>query len=149
MTSLIIAFAMSSGCAPAVDQAAERERLLDTDREFAMLSTAEGPATAFNTFLVDDAMQLVRGRPPVTGRQTIYEQMTAVPGFSLEWIPRDGSVAASGDLGWTWGEYVARYRSPEGEPLSSTGKYINVWVLDSDGEWRVLVDMGNQDPVSE
>jgi ketosteroid isomerase-like protein len=46
-------------------------------------------------------------------------------------------------MGWTWGRYTATSPGENGEMVSSHGKYLNIWIKDDEGNWRVLVDMGN------
>jgi ketosteroid isomerase-like protein len=47
----------------------------------------------------------------------------------------------SGDLGYTWGHYEI---TENGE--SKRGKYMTVWHRDGSGVWKVVADMGNNDP---
>jgi ketosteroid isomerase-like protein len=119
------------------------DELLAADSAFAALSRAEGPGLAFAAYLVDDALQLPAGGAPVRGGANIAAGFDEVPDMTLDWEPEDGGVAASGDMGWTWGRYTATWPGEDGEAHLSHGKYLNVWVRDDAGEWRVLVDMGN------
>ncbi len=78
---------------------------------------------------------------PVTGREAITESMKG--DYTLAWEPQRAEVARSGELGWTWGTYSVVL--PDGE-TSSRGKYLNIWVKNETGQWRVAVDMGNLNP---
>jgi ketosteroid isomerase-like protein len=40
-------------------------------------------------------------------------------------------------------------RTPDGTVRRATGKYLNVWKKQPDGSWKVLVDIGNEDPVPD
>lgn len=132
--------------AAAPNPAEQLRELLQTDREFARASLAGGAAEAFRKYLAEDALQLPSGSKPLQGREAIYRLMSRSPaGTTLDWQPQDGRVAESGDLGYTWGHYQFRSRSPEGVAEVSYGKYLNVWIRTPAG-WRVLVDMGNQSP---
>ncbi len=147
--SFIAPLIVAAGCAQRADPVAEREALLAADRAFAQMSVEQGTIAAFYAYLAEDAMQMPDGSLPITGRDAIRANMSAGPAYSLEWTPVDGSVALSGDLGWTWGNYVARFTGPQGEPAESHGKYLNVWARDATGDWKVLVDMGNKNPVED
>jgi len=118
-----------------------------TDREFAAASVSMGAAAAFREYLLEDALQLPAGSQPLRGRENIYaEMLKAGDGYSLNWEPQEGQVAASGEFGFTWGTYtveVANAGGSGGEPRRRTGKYLNVWKKDDRGRWRVLVDTGN------
>jgi len=148
LTGAIAAIWMISGCASTPDPARELESLLATDREFSAASVARGAAAAFREYLLEDAVQLPAGSLPVRGRENIFlEMQKGGEGYVLKWEPQEGEVAASGDLGYTWGTYTVEVRSVEGrdggKAETRTGKYLNVWKKDDRGRWRVLVDTGN------
>jgi ketosteroid isomerase-like protein len=141
--ALVISLILVS-CASKVDVEGERQILLDTDRAFAAHSVENGPADAFKTFLIEDALQLPNGAAPIHGRTNIVAAMESGPEFGLDWDPQRADVSSSADLGWTWGTYVATFQDSSGADVQSAGKYLNVWQKLSDGSWRVVVDMGNQ-----
>ncbi|MBU0743724.1 nuclear transport factor 2 family protein, partial [bacterium] len=93
-------------------------------------------------------IQLPEGGAPVRGGATIAAGFDDAPGLVLDWTPREGGVSAAGDLGWTWGRYTATWPEEDEASPASTGKYLNVWIRE-EGEWRVLVDMGNSDVLEE
>jgi len=143
---LLLILILAAGCASKIDMEKERKMLLDTDRQFAKTSIEIGAAEAFRMYLIEDALQLSAGANPIEGRENIYQGMLEMPeGAILEWEPQEGQVARSGELGWTWGNYVFSYKDSAGELKKSYGKYLNVWKK-QDGQWRVLVDMGNNSP---
>jgi ketosteroid isomerase-like protein len=55
-------------------------------------------------------------------------------------------MAASGDLGYTYGNYVFVTTNKEGKPVTNYGKYASIWRKQKDGQWKVVVDMGNSSP---
>jgi hypothetical protein len=61
----------------------------------------------------------------------------ATPREGPAWTPESGSVAASGDLGFTFGP--AWPRSAPG-PVPGGGRYFTVWKRQPDGRWRYVVD---------
>ncbi len=136
----------SSPQTASVDSTAEREVIMDTDRAFSRRSEEVGSAQAFAEFLTHDALMLPHGANPVTGSDSIQELMTAGPEYSLVWEPRNADVAASGDLGWSWGEYTATSVSNDGQTTISYGKYVSIWRKQEDGSWKAIVDIGNQSP---
>jgi len=140
---LFAAAMLSAGSAHAADPAAD---LLEADRAFARASAEQGAAAAFAQFLAEDALSLPNGGAPQRGRESIVEEMRAGPAITLEWTPREAEVAGSGELGWTWGVYTVSVPQQEGGVRTRSGKYLNVWRRQADGEWKVIVDMGNQDP---
>jgi ketosteroid isomerase-like protein len=146
-TATLLFFIISLGCESKVDIAQEKAALFATDREFAEMSLEKGAAEAFRTYLAEDAAQLSAGANPVFGRDSIYQSMLEMPkGAILDWIPEDGEVAQSGEMGWTWGNYILTWRDDQGREIKSYGKYLNIWEKQEDGQWRVLIDMGNKSP---
>jgi len=145
--SALMVIALFSGCESAVDIKAEAKRLLETDREFARVSVDSGAAEAFRGYLTEDALQLSHGRNPVQGRDQIHLLLLKSRGdYVLDWEPREAHVARSGDLGWTWGIYTLSYPDESGIIRKQGGKYLNIWQKQTDGNWKVRVDMGNENP---
>ncbi len=124
-----------------MDSAALAQELLQADQAFAQASLDHGAVPAFRRYLAPDALSLPHAQLPVTGREAITESMQG--DYTLAWEPQRAEVAQSGELGWTWGTYSVVL--PDGE-TSSRGKYLNIWVKNEAGQWRVAVDMGNLNP---
>ncbi|PYX88395.1 MAG: nuclear transport factor 2 family protein, partial [Acidobacteria bacterium] len=55
-------------------------------------------------------------------------------------------MAASGDLGYTYGTFEFRAKDKDGHPIVRYGKYATVWKKQKDGTWKVAMDMGNSAP---
>ena len=134
-------------CSQSIDIEREREILIQTDKEFALLSVEKGAAEAFNQYLLDNALQLPAGRNPVQGRNNIYDKMKKnQDNYILDWSPQFAEVAKSGELGYTWGTYTLTYGDESGEEQKSYGKYLNIWKKQINGNWKVAIDMGNMSP---
>lgn len=149
LSAILLVVLTSFGCGQQseVNVVEEMEALLRTDREFAATSVAKGAAEAFNAYLLDEAVMLSNGRSPVHGRDAIYNVMKGSQGdYTLDWKPVAGEVSTSGDMGYTWGEYTVSTVDAEGVVQKNYGKYLNVWKKNSEGKWRVLVDIGNESP---
>ncbi len=148
MPLLVLAGMMVGRCAAPVNVAAETARLIQTDREFSRYSVETNAAEAFRRYFDEQAMQLPHLSMPIYGRDAIYEGMVG-DSYQLSWEPVAGEVAESGDLGWTWGNYVVRFEDDDGQPVTRHGKYLNIWRLQSDNSWKVIVDMGNSNPPAD
>ena len=103
-------------------------------------------AEAFFHFMAPDGFQLPSGERPVVGPQAIRDRLSGREKIVLSWIPQSAEVSSSRDLGYTWGIYTVERKTPEGLMRLGSGKYLNVWRKQPDGVWRVLVDIGNEDP---
>ncbi len=129
---------------PGTTQAGDaREDLLATDRAFSEQSAAEGRAAAFADYAAPDAILFRDGAAPLSGSAAIKENLATRGPGSLTWTPRDASVATSGELGYTWGDYVFRPGSSE---KVYTGHYVSIWKRQPDNHWKWVVDIGNSDP---
>lgn len=121
------------------------DELLQTDKEFSQLSVKEGAAYAFSQYLTSDAIMLPQNKLPVFGIKSIYDSINKPNSKDiLSWEPIKGEVSNSGDFGYTWGGYLLILSN--GEKIK--GKYLNVWVKENNGSWKVKVDMGNTNPKS-
>ncbi len=127
------------------DQASSAATLLQADRDFALLSEQSDPKRAFTAYLAPNVIMLPRAGKPVEGFDNAIASFGDTPGYMLHWQPQLAEVAASGEIGWTWGIYQVIV---DGEQVSS-GKYVNIWTLQADGRWKVRMDMGNQEPAQE
>jgi len=63
---------------------------------------------------------------------------------TLSWKPVGADVAASGDLGYTWGNW--KYQAPD---TTYYGNYFTAWKKQKDGSWKVALDGGNSSPKPE
>src|SRR5438046_704858 len=66
--------------------------------------------------------------------------------WRILWRPVAGDVAAGGDLGFTVGEAEIHTVAPDGAPRTSYTKYLTVWRRTDAGEWRYVIDGGNDRP---
>jgi len=119
--------------------------LMDADREFSAMSAAEGAPVAFAAYADASVIMLPAGGAPIHGHSAmvaVFDGYTA----NLTWEPEYADVAASGDLGFTWGRYVQEREGEDGEPVLSYGKYVSIWRRQDDGSWKFVLDTGNESP---
>jgi ketosteroid isomerase-like protein len=120
------------------------ELLLQLEADFAKAVAEHGHA-AFVTYFADDGVELDDGGG-ISTRDAISKQPAWPEGSSLAWTPVKADMAASGDLGYTYGNYVFKSKDKEGKPVTYYGKYTSIWKKQKDGSWKVVVDMGNSSP---
>ena len=58
----------------------------------------------------------------------------------LTWKADFVDVSASGDLGYTYGEYTYTYKDEAGNTLSEKGIFHTVWKRQKNGDWRFVWD---------
>jgi ketosteroid isomerase-like protein len=116
------------------------QQLIEADKDFSKMSREKGAAVAFAYYLTDNAIQLPNNKLPIFGKKNYYEAVKKPKNKDiLSWHPKGGKVSQSVDLGYTWGIYILT--TTGGEKIK--GKYLNIWVKQKDGSWKVAVDMGN------
>lgn len=118
--------------------------LIKLEADFAKAVSEHGRA-AFVTYFAEDGVELDDGGG-ITTRDAIGKQPPWPEGTSLTWTPVQADMAASGDLGYTYGNYIFKSKNKEGKVVTSYGKYMSVWKKQKDSSWKVAVDMGNSSP---
>lgn len=142
---LIVALSLAA-CAPSRGPETEGRRLLEEDQAFARMSLDRGAAAAFAEYLAADAIQLPDRGDPVVGRDAIAEGLVPLADYVLDWTPAGAEASRDATLGYTWGRYRL-YRKDNPQQVQA-GKYLNVWRRNADDQWRVIVDIGNHEPVA-
>lgn len=142
----LIAAACSGGGTP--DDTARAEIREQGERwiEAARAEDAEGLAALY----AEDALFLPPGAAPMSGRDTIrslfeaqFAAMDAEYDFEI-----DAIVVADG---WAWrrGSYRATARTGDGSTTRVDDKFVDIWRRDSDGRWRIAVDIWNANPAPD
>ena len=135
-----------AGCENSIqisDATEVRNSLLEADRAFSRMSEEQGAHAAFVHFAHPEVVLLPARGEPVRGIASVdasFEDFTGI----LTWEPQDAHAAASGDLGATWGFYRLVSTSEDGTGSISRGKYVSVWRRDQGGDWRYVLDIGNE-----
>jgi ketosteroid isomerase-like protein len=137
----------AAASAPVAPTSKAAESLLNADRSLAAESHAIGFKAAYAKAMAPDARKLDGGQQPAIGRDSILALMARYPaGLSIDWTPEEAVVAESGELGFTWGRYVASIHDSNGKLVVQHGKYLDVWKRQSAGVWRWIADIGNDSP---
>ena len=120
-----------------------KEEIFQAESDFARMALEEGVEAAFLAFAAEDAV-LMRNNQLVRGREKIREWFANRPSdpsaIRLEWKPDFVEVAASGDLGYTYGPYTLTVTDSTGASQTQTGVFHTVWKRQPDGAWRFVWD---------
>jgi ketosteroid isomerase-like protein len=145
-----VALAAASTPAP-VDLDAVKRELIAVDTAFSDHSVRHGMAAAFDAYVAEDAVKFERDVGVIKGRAAINASHKDVPrDFLLTWTPLFADVAASGDLGYTYGSYASRITLPDGSVRRGSGHYTTIWKRQPDGSWKWVLDTGVPNtPVTE
>ncbi len=112
--------------------------LIEAEKAFAAASKTDGRRSAFLANLATDAILFL---PRPANGYDWYAEHEKAPGL-LTWRPAHAEVAASGDMGFTWGPFEYRQGTMEDPPLGY-GHFISVWRHDGT-RWRVALDTGSR-----
>jgi uncharacterized protein (TIGR02246 family) len=129
---------------PNADEAAIRAAL----ESWSAASKAKD-AEAFASVYAPDAVLMLEGAPDLRGREAILAGIGGMmqdPNFSLTFEADQVVVAGSGDLAYETGTYGLTMSDPEGKPAPQHGHYVVVWQKQSDGGWKVVLDVPVSDP---
>ncbi|MFZ1055158.1 MAG: nuclear transport factor 2 family protein [Opitutaceae bacterium] len=141
MVSLL---ALLAGCSQSrADKA--RAEILAADKAFCALSVKEGPKAAFLAYLAGDGKLLNEEPVGAEAVNSLYRQLPATA--KLSWEASFVDVAASGDLGYTWGRYVLSIPLPKygPTPYVKRGTYVTIWKRQLNGAWKAELHGGNPD----
>ena len=128
---------------PDTKRAGLLKELAETERSFAAMSVAQGMRKAFVHYFADDGYNFDSREDPIKPRQEFPKlpPQTGKPRYELDWFPLYTDVSLAGDLGLNTGPYVVR--DSTGENPDSHGYFFSIWEKQTDGKWRVTVDIGS------
>lgn len=122
--------------------------LLDLEKRFAQDVAAHGGA-AFARWFADDGVTLGNGAAPVVGKVAIAKSANwLAKDYQLTWTPTDAVMSPAGDMGYTWGHYEGHSKDANGNPITTSGRYITIWRKQPDGTWKVVLDAGANEPAA-
>ena len=149
VATILVALAIFPNLRPTVTagNAATADTLRQLEAEF-MKAAAEKGSQGYMSYYADDAVEVPNGAAIIQGKANIAKDM----GFldqkdnRLTWTPVGADMSASGDLGYTYGNYEFHSNDKEGKPIVEHGKYTSIWKKQKDRSWKVVLDMGNASP---
>ena len=129
-------------CTTSQDLKSLESELLQTDIEWATAAKMND-IEKLTSFWADDAINFFPGVPPAYGKESILELVRRnrlQSGFSLSWDPKEAVVAASGEIGYTYGEFIMTIGNPESGVVQRSGNYVCIWRKDTGSSWKCYVE---------
>jgi ketosteroid isomerase-like protein len=117
------------------DAASGREEMMRLEGEFSKATRAGAPSgyAKFSAAIV----RLHRPRAfPMLGKEAVAKFVETSKVEVVEWEGIDGGVAASGELGYTYGRYGIQVSGG-----SETGYFTHVWKRDAKGDWKLVAEV--------
>ena len=150
---LILALSMMisvSSCSTlSFDPAAESQKLLRRDAEWADLASAGKDVERIVSYWSDDAIIIPQGQPVVEGKAAIRAFVTSslkIPGFSIHWVSERVTFSPDGKLAYMHGRNAMTVPGASGALVTLAGRGVTIWRLEPDGQWRCVVDIWNDPP---
>ena len=137
---MVVAFMLG---ALANSQSHDSAALVKIENDF-MNAAAEHGSQGYMSYYADDAVEVPSGTAFLKGKAEIAKTMGFLdsPDNHITWSPVGAGMAASADLGYTYGTYEFTTKDKDGKPVVNKGKYATIWKKQN-GSWKVALDMGN------
>lgn len=136
---LVVPFLVSCTTAPPPDtSAADAESIRAASSQFADRFNSHDMAALASAYSADARvippnLEMIVGRDNI---QALFEQFNA----NIELTITDLQV--SGDMGYVLGEYTLVFPTEEGDPVTDTGNYVEIWKK-VNGTWMFDLDIWN------
>ncbi|MBK7307374.1 MAG: hypothetical protein IPI88_10275 [Chitinophagaceae bacterium] len=116
--------------------------MMEADRRFSKMSEEKGMKAAFIEYLDSNGVLLRPGRLPIAGADAVdFLIQQNDTDYTMTWEPRNGVIAKSGELGYTYGIYALR---PSAKDTVIYGTYVSIWKKEKGGTWKYVLDSGNE-----
>ena len=140
----LILLLCSCGTEPGKDSIEKwKQEVIEAEMSFSELAGKEGISKAFMTYAAEDAV-LMRNNKLVIGKNNLsvlFENQASAPNDEkLSWKPDFVDVSASGDLAYTYGQFIYSYTDSTGTTIESEGVFHTVWKKQADGSWKFVWD---------
>jgi ketosteroid isomerase-like protein len=126
---------------PQADAFAKME-MMNADRAFSKMCEEKGMKAAFIEYLDSNGVLLRPNHLPIAGADAVdflIQQNDA--DYTMTWEPKNGVIAKSGELGYTYGIYALR---PSVKDTILYGTYVSIWKKEKGGIWKYVLDSGNE-----
>ncbi|AUP78196.1 YybH family protein [Flavivirga eckloniae] len=118
-----------------------KSEVFQAEKAFNDMAQKEGLAKAFEFYAANDGV-IKRNRKVIEGKRAIkkWYENDFRPNESLIWSPTFVDVSKSGDMAYTYGDFILTYPDSLGNRKESTGVFHTVWKRQEDGSWKFVWD---------
>ena len=149
---LLVFLLVLFGCSQhGFDPVAEQAELLRRDAEWADLASAGKDVEKIVSYWSDDAVLIFPGQPVLDGKAAIRAYVTEslkTPGFKIHWVSEKPVFSPDGKLAYMRGKNELTVPGQNGAPVTLHLRGISIWRLDADRQWRCVIDISNEEPVT-
>jgi uncharacterized protein (TIGR02246 family) len=122
---------------------AEAKRAIDKGNAEWIEAWEKGDPERIAAIFTDDGIMLAQGGRVFKGRQQILERQKA----AMQGVTRPVKVSVitvkiwlDGNTAYETGKYKYEY-TEKGKPTTEEGRYVTMWKRQSDGSWKLSMDM--------
>ncbi|HLO18863.1 MAG TPA: DUF4440 domain-containing protein [Sphingomicrobium sp.] len=151
LLSLVALVVVVSACArSSFDVAAEGQKLLRRDAEWANAAAAGKDVEKIVSYWSDDALVIEPGQPVYEGKAAIRAYVAGslqIPGFRIHWVSEKPVFSPDRKMAYMRGVDEMTVQGPNGALMTVRMRGISIWRRDPDGQWRCVVDIANEPSV--
>ena len=119
-----------------------KAEMIAAEISFSTASQQVGTRKALMEYIDSNGVLLRPNTFPLVGADAIdFISQANDSSYNMVWQPKGASIAASGELGYTYGVYSV---TPKNKDTVMYGTYVNIWKKQPDGKWKLLLDSGNE-----
>jgi uncharacterized protein (TIGR02246 family) len=133
------------------DAAREEVELLRRDSEWAEAASSGKDIEKVLSYWTDDALLIFPGQPVLEGKAAIRPYVTSslnIPGFKIRWVSSKAVFSPDGKMAYMPATEELTAPGPDGALTTKQLRGIAIWRVDSDGEWRCVMDIANEQPAA-
>lgn len=118
-----------------------KAEIIQVEQDFNAMAQEQGLALAFQYFAAPDGV-IKRRNKIIQGKKAIYDwyESDAQPRDTLTWKPTFVDVSKSGDMAYTYGDFLFISYDSIGTRKEGTGIFHTVWKKQPDGNWKYVWD---------
>ena len=148
LLALALALAPAHGQSPTPEPPVVIERALgELDKAWSDAAAAKDVDKVVS-YYAGNALVLPSNAAAATTKEAIraiWKDMLTTPGTKISWKPFKIETAQSGELAYITGTYQMTMNDAKGKPAKENGKYVEIFKKQTDGSWKVIVDIWNSD----
>jgi uncharacterized protein (TIGR02246 family) len=101
-------------------------------------------ASLLSRLFAEDGILLGRNGKIFKGPQQVFERQKPVmegAGKGVKVTVTTVDLWLDGETAYETGKYSYKYQE-KGQPVTEEGRYVTIWKRQSDGSWKIIMDMG-------
>jgi ketosteroid isomerase-like protein len=119
-----------------------KSEMIEADRNFSKMSESQGMRYAMLQYIDNKGILLRPNAVPLVGGEAInFISQGNDSSYTMTWEPSGGTIALSGELGYTYGIYSLK---PKTRDTVYYGTYVSIWKRQPDGKWKFSLETGNE-----